>query len=283
MAAPLYEAMRVFAKKEISSFHMPGHKKGAGIKRLDGRHAFLIDTTELVPTDNLHFPTGCIAKAQEAASRAVGAKETFFSVNGSTAAMETAIFSVCHRGDTIIADRNAHACVISAAILLDLDVAFYQNRFLKDLEIPAPALCSDIIDAMDKNPQAKVVVVTSPNYYGLCADIQSISNEAHHRGLLLIVDEAHGAHFPYCSILPDSAVALGADLVAQSAHKTLSAPTQSAFLHRCSDRVDSIRIRESLHLFLSSSPSYILMAYMDLARDWAEKHAFYRFGLLPIC
>jgi len=272
MAAPLYKAMRAFVKKEKMSFHMPGHKRGAGMKIKDRCGAFLIDTTELSPTDNLHYPIGCIARAQEAAAKAVGAKETFFSVNGSSAAMETAIFSVCRRGDTIIADRNAHSCVMSAAILLELNVAFYQNAYRQDFGIPVAASCIDIIDAMDKNPQAKVVVVTSPNYYGLCADIKSISKEVHSRGLILIVDEAHGAHFPYCSYLPDSAVTSGADLVVQSAHKTLFAPTQSAFLHRCSDRVDGNRIRESMRLFLSSSPSYILMAYTDLARDWAEQH-----------
>lgn len=268
MAAPLFDALQSFHEQESISFHMPGHKKGKGIPK-PYRDAFQIDTTELELTDNLHEPTGCILKAQQEAANAVGAKETFFHVNGATGAMLTSLFATCRRGDTILVNQNAHACVLSAAVLLDLKVVFYAEKILHEFQIPQSISPRQIEKAIHKHPEAKVVVLTSPNYYGIGSDVREIARLSHENHMCLLVDEAHGAHLPYCTLLPDSAVTCGADLVIQSAHKTLNAPTQSAFLHRVTDRISHEALCAAMHLFLSSSPSYILMGYMDLARDCA--------------
>ncbi len=271
MAAPLFEALQSFQKQDKVSFHMPGHKNGKGIDP-SYRDAFLYDTTELVGTDNLHEPTGCIAAAQKEAARAFGARETFFHVNGSTGAMLTALFAVCRRGDTILVNENAHACVLSAATLLDLTVVFYPEEPIESFHIMGSASIAGAEKTAKLYQNASAIVMTSPNYYGVGSDVSAMAKLAHRYDMCLIVDEAHGAHFSFSTLLPASAILCGADLVVQSAHKTLCAPTQSALLHRGSERVSHAALQEAMDLLISSSPSYILMAYMDLAREQAEKH-----------
>lgn len=114
-------------------------------------------------------------------------------------------------------------------------------------------------------------MITYPNYYGFCSDITGISDIVHKYNKILIVDEAHGAHFPFSNNLPLSSLQAGSDIVVQSVHKTLSSFTQSSILHLNSDRVDTNRLKYSLSLFQSTSPSYLLMSSLDLARDYMEK------------
>lgn len=271
MAAPLYHAIRNFTKKEKVSFHMPGHKNGRGIPTPFARSAFSVDTTELMGTDNLHTPEGAIAEAERLAAEAFGSKHTFFCVNGATGALHTAILSAVGRGGKLIAGRSSHASVIAACMLYDIDIVFYEESFLESFGIPAMPSYKSIIEILDKHADAKAFLITSPNYYGICGDIAKTAQAVHRRNMALIVDEAHGTHFSFSPLLPKSAVRLGADYVINSAHKTLSAPTQTAFLHLGGSMADEQAVRYHLSLTETSSPSYVFLCAMDLAREKAQR------------
>ncbi len=272
MAAPLYQAIRNFTKKEKVSFHMPGHKNGRGIPSFFAKSAFSVDTTELLGTDNLHAPEGAIAKAEQLAGEAFGSKRTFFCVNGATGALHAAILSAVGRGGKLIAGRSSHASVIAACMLYDIEAVFYEESFLDSFGIPAMPSYRTMIDVLDKHADAKAFLITSPNYYGICGDIGKAVQAVHRRNMALIVDEAHGTHFSFSPLLPKSAVRFGADYVVNSAHKTLCAPTQTAFLHLGSDLPDEKAVQYHLSLMETSSPSYLFLCAMDLAREKAQKN-----------
>lgn len=271
MAAPLYQAIRDFTKKEKASFHMPGHKNGRGIPTSFKKSAFAVDTTELMGTDNLHAPEGAIIEAEQLAAEAFGSKHTFFCVNGATGALHAAILSAVGRGGKLIAGRSSHASVIAACMLYDIKIVFYEESFLDAFGIPAMPSYKSIIEILDKHADAKAFLITSPNYYGICGDIAKAAQAVHRRGMALIADEAHGAHFSFSSLLPKSAVRLGADYTVNSAHKTLSAPTQTAFLHIAGSLAEEETVRYHLSLTETSSPSYLFLCAMDLAREKAQK------------
>ena len=109
----------------------------------------------------------------------------------------------------------------------------------------------------------RAVLVTNPSYYGVCQDLEAIASICHKHGAILIVDEAHGGHLSFSSELPISGLHAGADIVIQSAHKTLGSLTQTALMHVKGQRVDHDRLASCLRLLQTTSPSYILMASLD--------------------
>ncbi len=264
--APLYRALKTYIHKNKIPFHMPGHKQGKGILERFKEDIFTMDLTELSDTDNLHAPEGSIQEAHEMAAKAFGAKNSFFLVNGSTCGIQTMIASICNPGDTLIVDRNCHSAVIHGLILCGVTPQFVYPQFVTELGIVGGMNPDLVGEILQQYPDAKGVLITSPTYYGICSDLTTIANIVHAHNKILLVDEAHGAHFCFHNDLPECALASGADMCVQSAHKTLPALTQSAFLHIKSDKVDLRRVRNALKLFQSSSPSYILMAYLDVAR-----------------
>lgn len=250
---------------------MPGHKLGKGIPPELMSNAALLDLTEIPGTDNLHYPEGAIKEAQELAARAFGAEHTFFLVNGSTCGIHAMILSLCRPGDKLVIARDCHKSVINGMLLAGVQPVYVKPGFNSDFAIPSALSPKDVEIAIKENPDAIGVLITRPNYYGICSDIEKIAEITHAYGKILAVDEAHGSHLRFSSSLPICAMDGGADICVQSAHKTLPALTQSAYLHVKGNRIDTERLQFFLSSLQTSSPSYILMASLDIAREIMEQ------------
>ncbi|MFM7408190.1 MAG: aminotransferase class I/II-fold pyridoxal phosphate-dependent enzyme [Cuspidothrix sp.] len=273
---PLIDALKACTTSPHTPFYTPGHKRGAGISPLltdlMGKDVFRADLTELAELDNLFSPQSVILAAQELAAEAFGAEKTWFLVNGSTCGIEAAILATCRMGDKIILPRNVHSSVISGLILSGTIPIFINPEYNEDLDIAYSITPTAVKAALTKHPDAKAVLIVYPNYYGVCGDLQKIAQITHQYNIPLIVDEAHGAHFHFHPKLPKSALSLGADLTVQSIHKTLGAMTQASMLHIRCKRIDINRINKALQLVQSTSPSFILLASLDAARQQMAIH-----------
>ena len=266
----LYEELAEYDKADIYPFHMPGHKRNPACMAAD--FPVHMDITEITDFDNLHHPEGLIKKAQENAAFLYGVKETYFSVNGSTAALQAAISASVRRGGRILAARNCHKAVYHTIYLRDLDPVYCYPLEDEELGINGGISVSRVERQLESHPDVEAFVITSPTYDGVVSDISGIAEAAHRHGVPLIVDEAHGAHFPFSGYFPHSAINCGADLVVQSLHKTLPSLTQTAVLHRCSDRVSEGLLCRFMGMYQSSSPSYILMASIDACMAGIKKN-----------
>lgn len=268
--APIYKAVKNYAGENIIPFHMPGHKMGKGFPDEFIKNLAKFDITELPNTDNLHFPEGVIKEAQILAAKAFEAEKTFFLVNGSSCGIHASIMSVCRPGDRILVTRDCHRSVIGGMMLAGADPVYINTEFDNFFGIPTILDPEKLEKALEDDPDVAAVLVTRPNYYGICSDIRQIAEITHSYGKILIVDEAHGAHLKFNKTLPPSAVQAGADICIQSAHKTLPALTQGAYLHVKSSMVDIERLEFNLRLLQTTSPSYIIMASLDIAREIME-------------
>jgi arginine decarboxylase len=268
---PLLEALRVQARRPHAAFYTPGHKRGRGIAPpladLLGSAVFQADLPELPDLDNLFAPEGVIEQAQALAAEAFGADRTWFLANGSTCGIEAAILTTCNPGEKIVLPRNVHRSAIAALVLSGAIPVFVEPDYDPQLGIAHGITPAAIACALRQHPDAKAVMVVYPTYYGVCGNIEAIAQVVHQHGIPLLVDEAHGAHFGFHPDLPISALAAGADLVVQSTHKLLSAITQAAMLHVQGTRVDGDRLSQTLQLVQSTSPSYLLLASLDAARQ----------------
>jgi arginine/lysine/ornithine decarboxylase len=274
---PLVEMLRELAERSNSNsrspaaFHTPGHKRGQGIpsvlKEWLGSALFQADLPELPELDNLFAPSGVIQQAQGLAAEAFGADQTWFLVNGSTCGIEAAILATCNPGDRLILPRNVHQSAISGLILSGAIPVFVEPEFDRAWDLAHGITPAAIESALRQYPEAKAVLLVSPNYYGVCANLQSIAQITHQYNIPLLVDEAHAAHFAFHPDLPISALQAGADLAIQSTHKTLSALTQASMLHLQGNRIDRDRLARALQLVQSTSPNYLLLASLDAARQ----------------
>jgi len=269
---PLYDAlMRHWARRPFS-FHVPGHKYGAVfLKRAENvfSSVLMLDATEISGLDDLHHPEAVIAEAQALTAELYGAEETFFLVNGSTAGNLAMIAAVCdEKKRKVIVQRNCHKSVMHALQLMGATPVLLSPEFDSDMRVASHVCVKAVKEALALHRDAAAVVLTNPNYYGMAMDLTEIVRIAHDYGIPVLVDEAHGAHFVIGSPFPKPALACGADVVVQSAHKTLPAMTMGAFLHVNSGRIDVERLKYFLQLFQSSSPSYPIMAALDLARSY---------------
>lgn len=272
MNSPLYDAIRKYSEEVILPFHMPGHKMGKGILEEFKKAAFNLDVTEVPGTDNLHFPEGSIKEAEEVAAKAFGSDRTYFLVNGSTCGIYAMVLAVCNPGDKLIVARDSHKALTGALILGDINPVYVVPEIVEDFNISGGINIEELEKVMKANRDAKAVFLTYPNYYGICSDLLSIAKLTDKYGMKLIVDEAHGAHFNFNRELPPTAISLGADMCVQSAHKTLPALTQSSYLHVSNKFKDFGRLEGMLRLMQTTSPSYLLMISLDLARAYMEDY-----------
>lgn len=265
MYTPLYSALLELKNKNQLSFHMPGHFDGKAMKDF---HSLLeIDTTEVPESDNLFFASGPIAEAEKAAAKFFQVKKTRFLVNGSSGGILAMVGAAVNEGEKIICDRFCHRSFISALIFSGAVPVWLYPELIGGGRMWGGINPADIETALENNPDAKAVYITSPNYFGMCSNIEAISKITHRRGIPLLVDSAHGAHFGISPLLPPSAANCGADIAVASAHKTLPSVTQSAYLHI---NRDFPRLEAMLKMCQTSSPSYILMAALDYARGKME-------------
>ncbi|MFD3156152.1 aminotransferase class I/II-fold pyridoxal phosphate-dependent enzyme [Haloimpatiens sp. FM7330] len=267
---PLFDALMEYVNRETLPFHVPGHKKGNGMdetfKDFIGPNAFKIDVTVFKLVDSLHHPKGPIKKAQELAADAYGSKTAFYSIHGTSGAIQSMILSVVGAGDKIIIPRNIHKSVTSGIILSGAEPVYMQPEIDKDLGIAHGVSPKTVEETLKANPDAKAVLIINPTYYGVATNIKKIAEIVHNYDIPLIVDEAHGPHLGFNDKLPVSAIEAGADMCSQSTHKIIGALTQCSLLHVNSDRIDTRRVQQVLNLLHTTSPSYILMASLDCAR-----------------
>ncbi|MDB5052362.1 MAG: lysine decarboxylase-like protein [Bacilli bacterium] len=269
--APLYERMVERQRECRSSFHVPGHKHGKGLDP-QGYDSFStimqLDFTELPGLDDLNQPSGIIMEAQQLAADCFGAEETFFLVNGSTVGNLAMILAVCVQDDILIVQRNVHKSIIHGLMLAGARAVFLPPCLDMDSSLFTGVRLMDIISAMDAYPEAKGVLLCNPNYYGMGIELAEVAEAVHKHGMPLLIDEAHGAHYGFHPQLPKSAISSGADVVVQSTHKMLTAMTMGAMLHVQGERINRQALRQRLTMLQSSSPSYPIMASLDLSRRW---------------
>ncbi|MGN1317632.1 MAG: aminotransferase class I/II-fold pyridoxal phosphate-dependent enzyme [Lachnospirales bacterium] len=262
MSAEIYEKLRKLMEKNAYPMHMPGHKRN---KNILPDEIYQWDITETGDVDNLHHPTGIIKKAQEDMAKAIGADKSYFLVNGGSSGVCAAIMSVVGENDNIIVASNCHKSVDNGLIMSGAR-PLYVHPQVDDEGICGGIIPSDLFRLFSDN-DAKAVILTSPTYEGFCSDIRVLADIVHKNNAILIVDESHGAHFPFSDKFPKTALSQGADIVINSWHKTLPCPNQAAVLSIKGERVDINRLTQSIHIMTTTSPSYPLMASLDYMRD----------------
>ncbi|MCM1984165.1 aminotransferase class I/II-fold pyridoxal phosphate-dependent enzyme [Lyngbya confervoides] len=271
---PLLTALLQQATAPHLRFYTPGHKGGPGssaqMLAAFGAAVCRADLPELPGFDNLFAPQASIQAAQELAAAAFGADHTYFLVNGSSGGLMAALLSVCRPGEEVIVPRNSHQSILHGLILAGArPIWMWPSREEDIAHCLTPAALAAAISAY---PQAKAAIAISPSYEGVCGNVAGLARVAHQGGIPLIVDEAHGPHLGFHPAYPASALSQGADLVVQSTHKVLSAFSQASMLHCRGHRIDRHRLQASLRMIQTSSPSALLLASLDAARQqWATQ------------
>ncbi len=264
----LFEKLEEYGRSDMYPFHMPGHKREA----LTEEKTYSIDITEIDGFDNLHHPEGIIRAAQESATALYKTVETRLLVNGSTCGILAAISACCSYGGKILAARNCHKAVYNGILLRGLRPVYVYPHTEPEFGLNGSISPEAVKRALEANKDVQAVLITSPTYDGVLSNIKEISQIVHKYDLPLIVDEAHGAHLPFChKFFPESALENGADIVIHSLHKTLPSFTQTALLHINSQRVDRDKITKYLAVYQTSSPSYILMAGACSCLHWLQE------------
>lgn len=275
-ATPIIRAIKDYIDKETRRFHFPGHKggrnpviAGSDLTDLLITQCLLGDVTELPGLDDLHAPQGAIGEAQRLAAEAFGADKTFFIVNGSTCSIQSAVLAISKPGDKIAVSRDVHKAVIGGLILTGAYPVYVDVEVDKEFQIPLGPTPESLRHVLDEHPDVRGVIFTNPNFYGVSPRVDLLVALTHDYDKIALIDEAHGPHLPFHKDLPLSGLEVGADLVISGAHKTLPAMTQTSFLHLKGGRVPDQDISRALKVIETTSPSYILMASLDIARKLA--------------
>ena len=267
----LINRLKAYKDSRIYPFHMPGHKRLqlGGIKGetarsgMDFPNPFFVDITEVEGFDNLHHAQGILKQSMEWAARGYGADRTWYLINGSTCGILASVCGCTRPGGHILMSRNCHKAAYHAAYINHLRTSYVYPQDLPGLGIQGGILPEDVEKALEEHRDIQAVFIVSPTYDGVVSDVSKIADIVHRKGIPLIVDEAHGAHFRFGKWFPDSALDMGADAVIQSVHKTLPSLTQTALLHIKGNYVNSRNIERYLSIFQSSSPSYVFMASIE--------------------
>ena len=266
---PFVEALESYKEQHFVPFHTPGHKIGVEAPQLLKNWmgpALPYDLGVMYALDDLHEPERELKEAQDLTAELYGADCCWFSINGTTALIEAMIMGTVGPDEIIIIPREAHRSVISGLVLSGAKPVYMGCDFDERWGIPLGVSLENAIKSMDAHPEAKAILLVYPNYYGVGIDIVNIIQEAHKRGLIVLVDEAHGPHLPFSESLPIEAIEAGADLVAQSTHKSVGSLTQTSWLLGQGKKFDKRRITQMHQMLQSTSPNYIFLASLDMAR-----------------
>ncbi|MDX2254037.1 MAG: aminotransferase class V-fold PLP-dependent enzyme [Pseudanabaenaceae cyanobacterium bins.39] len=261
---PLLEFAKHYLTFDDAPFYMPGHKRGKGIDRqllnLLGDALFRLDLPEL---PDLEEP---LHEAEILAAQAYGSDRTWFLTNGSTCGVQAMLLATCGQGDKILIGRNCHKSAIAGLILNGATPIYLPTAYAAEFDLDLGVTPETLEQVLTQHPDAKAVLLVSPNYFGVCSDLSQMAAIAHQFQIPLLVDAAHGAHLGFHDDLPISALQAGADLVVQSTHKMASSLTQSSMLHLRSHLVSPTAIDQALDLLRSTSPSLLLLISLDVAR-----------------
>lgn len=263
----LYDKLKKYSKSGVYPFHMPGHKRNPML--CDGTMPYEIDLTEIDGFDNLHNAEGCILEVQKLAERLYNVKKAFLLVNGATGGILSAVRAMTNKGDKVLVARNSHKSVYNALEICGLEPEYIVPAVDDEFGINCSITPLQVEKAIVENPNTKLLIITSPTYEGVVSDIKEICRIAHLHNVMVLVDEAHGAHFPFSKSFPSEAVASGADAAVASLHKTLPSLTQTALL-LTSDESLINSLAENLAIFETSSPSYVFMSSIEKCLDFCK-------------
>lgn len=278
--APILEALEKMKAARLVPFDVPGHKRGRGNHELAeflGQNCLDVDVNSMKMLDNLCHPVSVIRDAEKLAAQAFGAANSFFMVGGTTSSVQAMILSTVKPHEKIILPRNVHRSAINALILCGATPVYVNPQVDENLGISLGMKTSEVIDAMNKNPDARAVLVNNPTYYGICSDIENLTAAAHSYGMKLLADEAHGTQFYFSSKLPKSAMSAGADMAAVSVHKSGGSLTQSSLL-LTGKNINTGYVHQIINLTQSTSASYLLMSSLDISRRNLALHGEEIFG-----
>lgn len=261
-----FEDLINYASSDYYPFHMPGHKRN--MKGYYLEDAYQIDLTEIDGFDNLHHPEGIIFELEKKIAKLYHSEESHILVNGSTVGILSAISGCVSKSGKILMARNSHKSAYNALLLNECKSIFVYPEYVTDFGISGGIAPKQIRVLLEKHTDIQAVFLTSPTYEGIISPIKEIVEIAHEKGIPVIVDEAHGAHFGFFKPLAEeyqmeTALNYGADIVIHSIHKTLPAFTQSALIHLQGKLINRQKVKKYLSIYQSSSPSYLLMAGID--------------------
>lgn len=268
LKTPLYTALQAYAEKQLVHFDVPGHKKRncSWITEAFGDRVLALDANSTKELDMLSKPTGPIKEAEQLMALAYGSDQAFFLVNGSTSGVQYMIMAACRPNEKIIMPRNVHRSAINALILSGAVPVFIEPEIDLEFGISNGVSLKTVQQAVRENPDAKALFLMHPTYFGVVSDLKQIIEYAHDHDLVVVIDEAHGAHFPFHPDLPANAMSLNADMATVSIHKTAGSLTQSSVLLLNERKIKKHDVRTIVNLMQTSSASYLLMASLDLAR-----------------
>ena len=268
---PYLDALKTYISRDTSQLDVPGHQQGNVSNKLKdflGQQVYKCDVNAPIGMDNLANPHACLEEAEKLFADFAGADHSFFLINGTSSGIIAMIMAACHANDKIILPRNVHKSIVSALILSGASPVYIMPKIDADLEIANQPTVEEYINAMHRYPSAKAIFVINPTYFGAVNDLKRLVEEAHKRGIAVLVDEAHGAHYYFDEKGPISAMKAGADMASVSFHKTGGSLTQSSVLLLKSEFIDRASVQKTLNILNTTSPSTILMASIDAAREF---------------
>jgi arginine decarboxylase len=281
---PFFDALRSYVASAKDSWHTPGHFNGDALRgspwvdefyRFMGENVFTTDLSVSVKSlDSLMEPTGVIAEAQQMAARAFGARRTFFATNGTSTANKVILQTLLSPGDVLLLDRNCHKSVHHGVVLSGANPVYLDSSVNLRYGIFGPVPRRTILQAIERHPDARLLVLTSCTYDGLRYELAPIIAAAHARGIKVLIDEAWFSHARFHPDLRPTALEAGADYVTQSVHKTLSAFSQASFLHVNDPALDEHALRENFNMHTSTSPMYGMIASLDVGRRQAVMEGY---------
>ncbi len=251
--------------KNIISFGMPGHK-GKNFFDLDIKS----DLTEILDTDNLLNPRGAISELHSEIKKLFGSKESFITTNGSTGALHMAISMATKPKDKILIQRNAHKSIYNALLLNDLEPIYLNTIYNENRAMYFGIDEEELIEKIEDNNISACVLV-SPNYFGGILKLKELVKILHKKDIAVIVDEAHGAHLYFSDLKKYSALDAGADLAINSTHKMIPSLTQTALIHRGTDRFSHEELLKYVNIYNTTSPSYLFMLSIEAGLKYMDE------------
>lgn len=269
MKTPLWQALHRAAERRAASYHTPGHKSGRlvpeALARAWGEDIWRYDLTEIPGLDNLAHPEGALAASMAAWADWHGCAHVQYLLGGTSLGLKAALYGLC-RGRKVFVPRHAHSSIYQGIVLAGATPVTLPVRFDEALGIPLGVAPEDLAKAIDANPDCRHLVLVHPTYHGITWQNDALVAMAKDAGLTVIADAAHGAHFT-STVTPPSALALGADVVVESAHKTLPCLTQASVM-LIRDEALIAPLASAVGLLHTTSPSYLLMASLEQAGAW---------------
>ncbi len=269
--APIYASLVAYAADNNLRLHMPGHIGEPGYLVKELQEIAKLDLTEVADIDDLHLPVGAIKEAQSLLAQAFKAKESLFLVNGATSGVHALLLSLANKGKKVVIPRNAHRSFYGGLVLSGLWPEYLSLAMEPNTGIALGITPQAVKSVLESGNDIGGVFLTSPTYYGTTLDIGSIADDCRLYNIPLFIDEAHGSHFPFHPAYPTPALWQGADAVVNGLHKSWPVLNQGACLHLAAACKGDQEIKTAVSLITTTSPSFPLLASIDLARALMEE------------